>query len=67
MNRKNTHELHLEARKVEVELQEFKKKVLEDMTDRLKKGENVDRLREILQGIDEQISNAINIYHVEEE
>ncbi|MEM4994823.1 hypothetical protein WKH56_19875 [Priestia sp. SB1] len=67
MNRKNTHELHLEAREVEVGLQELKGKILEDMTERLNKGENVDRLKDIIQKIDQEISNAINIYHVEEE
>ncbi|WP_310876983.1 hypothetical protein [Priestia megaterium] len=67
MNRKNTHELHLEAREVEVGLQELKSKILEDVTERLKKGENVDSLKDIIQKIDEEISNAINIYHVEED
>ena len=67
MNRKNTYDLHLDAKKIEVELQELKGKILKEMNDKLKKGENVDHLQKRVQQVDEQISRAINIYHVEED
>ena len=67
MNRKNTYDLHTDARKVELDLQKLKVKILEDMNEKLKKGENVDSLNVRLQETDELISQAINIYHVEED
>ena len=67
MNKKNTYDLQLDAKKVEVELQKLKVKILEDMNEKLKKGENVDHLQKRVQQVDEQISRAINIYHIEED
>ncbi|WP_425203755.1 hypothetical protein [Priestia megaterium] len=62
----NERDLMLEAKEIELGLQKLKAKILEDMNERLKKGEDVTQLREVLQKVDEGINDAINIYHEEE-